>query len=108
MWQFLSLLRLMPHVNARRNLDEYGGGNFAERRGGIHETHPVDEPVDIAEAILLILLCFLCYSLQRGVHVFPDPTVQHVFPLQAAYYRQLLPHVVGSPASEYYVGTSKN
>jgi hypothetical protein len=34
--------------------------------------------------------------------MFPDPTVQHVFPLQASYYRQPLPLVSGSPVSEYY------
>jgi hypothetical protein len=34
--------------------------------------------------------------------MFSDPTVQHMFPLQATYCRQPLPHVTGSPVSEYY------
>ena len=48
-----------------------------------------------------INICLLCYSWQWGLHDFPVFHIRLMFPLSAAYFRQLLPHVIGPTISEY-------
>ena len=62
----------------------------------------VQQPIQIAKPVPFVFCCPSRYSRSEVGMVYPAFHIRAMFPLRATQIRRPLPHVVGSPASEYY------
>jgi len=77
-------------------------GVLTDKRPGVQQQVLVQQPVEIAKPVVRLAGSLVCYPLQGGLHCGLIRHVQAMFPLQATSFCQPLPHVRGSPGSEYY------